>query len=139
MTHAYDASWMVGRRIERVELFEPSQWRFGLGAEIGIGVECPWRLRKDGRIAISSEDHMQKYGLPKPLDAVAVAGDLFAANSIVRVDICDGSTDLLIGLTGGLQFEVLPISSGYESWNIFGPSGIQVIAQGGGELCVWNR
>jgi hypothetical protein len=137
MTTTYDSSWMLGRRIVSVDFAEPCQWRFLFEPNLSIGVECPWRLLKDGRVAISSEDHLQRYGLPAPLDAAAVATDLLASHLITRVEIRDGTADLLVELTGGLRFEAIPISTGYESWNVFGPSGFQVVAQGGGHLCVW--
>jgi hypothetical protein len=137
MTTKYDSSWMLGRPIMGVTIAGSNQWRFFFSPELSIGIECPWRLIKDGHVAIGSEDHLQKYGLPAPIDAVQVTTDLLASQLITRVEIRDGTTDLLIDLTGDLRFEAVPISCGYESWNIFGPSGFQVVAQGGGHLCIW--
>jgi hypothetical protein len=137
MTTKYDSSWMLGRPIVGVTIAGSNQWRFFFDPELSIGIECPWRLLKDGRVAISSEDHLQQYGLPAPIDAVEVTKRLLASQLITRVEIRDGTADLLIELTGDLRFEAIPISRGYESWNVFGPSGFQVVAQGGGHLCVW--
>ena len=137
MTTKYDSSWMLGRPIVDVDIADSYQWRFFFERGLSIGIECPWRLLKDGCMAISSEDHLQQYGLPAPIDAVAVAKDLLAPHLITRVEIRDGTADLLIELTGDLRLEAIPFSRGYESWNVFGPSGFQVVAQGGGHLCVW--
>ena len=133
----FDFSWMVNRTIRSVALNEPTQWSFSFGPRIGIGAECPWRLLKDGRVVISSEDHLQQYGLPAPLDAAAVASEALASAPVTRVEVKEGTADLLLDFSGGLRLEFLPISSGYESWGVTTPSGFQVIAQGGGQLSGW--
>jgi hypothetical protein len=134
----FDFSWMVGRTINNVALNEPTQWSFSFEPRVGIGAECPWRLLRDGRVVISSEDHLQQYGLPTPLDAAAVASDALAGASVLRVEVREGAADLLLDLSGGLRLEFIPISSGYESWSVTTPSGFQVIAQGGGQLSEWS-
>ncbi|OGU19937.1 MAG: hypothetical protein A2580_02910 [Hydrogenophilales bacterium RIFOXYD1_FULL_62_11] len=135
---SFDFSWMVGRTIREVRFNEPTQWSFSFEPGIGIGVECPWRLLQDGRVAISSEDHLQQYGLPAPLDAAAVASDRLSSRSVTRVEVRDGTADLILELGGSLRLEIIPISSGYESWGVSTPSGFQVVAQGGGQLCGWR-
>ena len=135
---SFDFSWMVGRTIGEVRLNEPTQWAFSFEPGIGIGAECPWRLLRDGCVAISSEDHLQQYGLPAPLDAAAVAADTLAHHPVTAVEVRDGTADLVLQFTGGLRLEFIPISSGYESWGVTTPSGFQVIAQGGGQLSGWR-
>lgn len=139
MTNDFDFSWMLGRCITGIHFDGSSQWRFSFEPELGIGIECPWRLLLDGRVAISNEDHLQRYGLQSPLDAVAAARSLLASHTVVKVDVRDGTADLLVAFTGGLRLEALAISSGYESWTVFGPSGSLVVAQGGGHLCVLQQ
>ncbi|WP_200348929.1 DUF6188 family protein [Halochromatium glycolicum] len=139
MTEPFDFSWMVGREIAVVQLSEPDQWVFGFEASVGIGAECPWRILKNGVIAISSEDHKQQYGLAAPLDAAEVAAEILASHAISQVEVREGTADLVIKFSGGLRLEVIPISSGYESWGITAPSGYQVVAQGGGELSGWSK
>jgi len=138
MSDSFDFSWMVGRTIIGVALNEPTQWSFSFGPGVGIGAECPWRLLKDGRVAISSEDHLQLYGLPAPIDAAAVAVDTLASRAITHVEVKDGTADLVLEFADGLRLEFLPISSGYESWGVTTPSGFQVVAQGGGQLSGWR-
>ena len=128
---------MVGRSIEEVRLNEPVQWSFSFEPGVGIGAECPWRLLQAGHVAISSEDHLQQYGLPAPLNAAAVASSLLVSNQVTRVEIRDGTADLILEFSGGLRLEFIPFSSGYESWGVGTPSGLQVIAQGGGQLSGW--
>ena len=138
MSDTFDFSWMVGRTICSVVLNEPTQWSFSFGPGVGIGAECPWRLLKDGYVTISSEDHLQQYGLPAPLDAAAVASDTLGSLPVLRVEVKEGTADLLLEFAGGLRLEFIPISSGYESWGVTTPSGFQVIAQGGGQLSGWR-
>jgi hypothetical protein len=130
----FDFSWMVGRTITEVRLNEPSLWTFFFAHGVGIGAECPWRLLQDGRVAISSEDHLQQYGLPAPLDAAAVAAELLATRPVSSVEVRDGTLDLLLEFVGGFRLEFIPVSSGYESWDVISPTGSRAIAQGGGQL-----
>jgi len=95
-------------------------------------------LLQAGRVAISSEDHLQQYGLPAPLDAAAVASALLESRPITHVQVRDGTADLFLDFSGGIRLEIIPISSGYESWGVTTPSGFEVIAQGGGQLSGWQ-
>jgi Family of unknown function (DUF6188) len=131
---SFDFSWMVGRTIGLVRLNEPTQWSFSFEPNIGIGAECPWRLLQDGSVAISSEDHLQQYGLPAPLDAAAVATSLLASQTVARVEVREGTADLILEFGDSFRLEIIPISSGYESWGVTTPSGFYVFAQGGGQL-----
>jgi hypothetical protein len=135
---SFDLSWMVGRTIQEIRLNEPTQWAFLFEAGIGIGAECPWRLLQDGRVAISSEDHLQQYGLPARLDAAEEAYQLLGARPVTSVEVREGTADLILGFGDNLRLEFLPISSGYESWVVTTPSGFQIIAQGGGQLAGWQ-
>jgi hypothetical protein len=134
---SFDFTWMVGRTIEQVRLNEPNQWSFSFEPGVGIGVECPWRLLQGGSVAISSEDHLQQYGLPAPLDAGSVATSLLASQAVTGVEVRVGSADLILELRGDLRLEIIPFSSGFESWGVTTPSGFHVVAQGGGQLAGW--
>lgn len=135
----FNFSWMVGQRITQVSFNEPSLWFFSFGTNSGIGAECPWRVLEHGSIAVSCEDHGQKYGLPAPIDAVASASSLLVGVEIKGVKVREGTADILISLAGDIHLEIIPFSSGYEGWQVTCPSGHQVIAQGGGQLCTWER
>ena len=129
---------MVGRSIASVRLNEPCQWAFMFESGAGIGAECPWRLLRGGRVAISSEDHLQQYGLQAPLDAAIVATEMLSSRAVARVEVRYGTSDLFIEFTDEVLLEIVPFSSGYESWGVTSPSGFKVIAQGGGQLCGWQ-
>jgi hypothetical protein len=132
----FDFSWMVGRHVE-VSFSEPSMWFFAFGDSFGISVECPWRLIHKGGIAVSSEDHRQQFGLPAPIDAVARAALLLADAMVWRVEVREGTADLIIDFDGDRRLEIIPFSSGYESWQVSAPTGKSIVAQGGGQLSVW--
>jgi hypothetical protein len=135
----FDFAWMIGQRVTQVTFSEPSLWLFSFDAHSGISTESPWRILEHGKIAISHEDHGQKYGLPEPIDAAALASSLLAGVEIKEVKVREGTADILISLAGDIHLEIIPFSSGYEGWQVSSPSGHQVIAQGGGQLCTWER
>lgn len=132
----FDFSWMVGEQITKISFSEPSQWFFYLGVNRSISVECPWRILNHGSIAVSHDDHNQKFGLPAPIDAVESASSLLVGVKIKKVEVREGTLDILIAFAGDLRVEIIPFSSGYEGWQVTCPSGHQVIAQGGGQLNV---
>lgn len=132
----FDFSWMIGRTIS-VAFQEPATWVFSFDGSVGFRVDCPWRLLHHGSIAVSSDDHRQQFGLPAPIDAAQSAVALLAGTAIQAVEVRKGTADLLIGFAHDLRLEILPFSSGYESWQVSAPGGKQIIACGGGELAVW--
>jgi hypothetical protein len=134
--NAFDFSWMIGRTLS-VEFSEPNNWWFSFEDSVGISVECPWRIIEDGSISVSGDDHRQQFGLPAPIDAAAFATQRLAGTPITRVEVRSGTADLVLNLEGGLRLEILPFSSGYESWQVVRPDGKHVVAQGGGQLSSW--
>jgi hypothetical protein len=132
----FDFSWLVGRRVI-VSLAEPATWVFGLGESCAICAWCPWRLLQRGRIEVSNEDHGQRYGRQNDIDAAALASSLLQGAGVTRVEVREGTADLILHFEDGRRLELLPFSSGYESWSVSGPAGTRVVAQGGGALCTW--
>ena len=126
---------MVGRHVE-VSFSEPSIWFFAFGDSLGISVECPWRLIHEGGIAVSSDDHHQQFGLPAPIDAAARATSLLGDAAVQRVEVRESTADLFIDFDDEQRLEIIPFSSGYESWQVSAPTG-RIVAQGGGQLSAW--
>ena len=116
---------------------EPARWIFSFGDSLSVSVECPWRLIHKGSIAVSSDDHGQQFGLAAPIDAAAAATSLLAGSVVRHVEVQVGTADLFIDLDGGSRLEIIPFSSGYESWQVTSPAGRLTVAQGGGQL--WTR
>jgi hypothetical protein len=138
-TSEIDVSWMLGRAIAEVEGNLPCPWifRFGEGAE--IRTDSVWRIVVGGHIVLSSEDHQQQYGLPAPVDAEARCRPLIVQVRIERAEVREETRDIVIVFESGARLEILPVSSGYESWEITAPGGTHTVAQGGGNLAVWKR
>ena len=132
-----DLSWMIGRKITGVFFHEPELWVFSFNREATINVECPWRILKDSRLICSGDDHKQKFGLSAPIDAAASASALLSAVHVSSVQLLEGSADLLIQCSENLRLEIIPISSGYESWQLQDPFGKSFVATGGGQMCTW--
>ncbi len=124
----FDVAWLTGRRLAGVEWFTPDFWRFRFDDGSRIDVECPWRLIHGLRIALSSEDHGQVYGLGVPIDAASRCESLLAGLPVRQAEVRDDTRDILIHFDDHRRLEILPISSGYESWNLIDPSGRQTIA-----------
>jgi hypothetical protein len=130
----FDFAWMVGRKIIQVSFTEPSTWHFSFDAHSGINTESSWRVLEHECIVVSNDDHGQKFGLHVPVDAAARASSLLASAEVKEVNVREGTADIRISLTGDIQLEIIPFSSGYEGWQVISPSGHQTIAQGGGQL-----
>lgn len=120
-----DLSWMIGRTITEVGFIEPVHWEFSFGEKGCIGVECPWRILKQGRTTLSSEDHRQQYGLPAPIDAATEATKLLSTVVVEAAQLRTGTSDILIDFSGSLRLEIIPISSGYEGWQMVDPFGVE--------------
>jgi uncharacterized protein DUF6188 len=132
----FDFSWMTGRHVQ-ISFSEPETWFVDFGDLGRITVDCPWRLIHEGTIAVSSDDHRQQFGLPAPIDAAEEATSLLAGVPVQGVELREGTADLFIDFERDLRLEIIPFSSGYESWQVSTPSGKHVVAQGGGQLSAW--
>ncbi|MEX2317732.1 MAG: DUF6188 family protein [Pirellulales bacterium] len=133
-----DFSWMVGRKVASVTFHEPVLWHIIIGSDATIGVGCLWRIIEQNRIVLTSEDHLQKFGLPAPIDAAERATEFLSRITIQSVQLHEATADLVLDFTSEIRVEILPNSSGYESWQLRDPNGTSYVAQGGGQICVWQ-
>jgi hypothetical protein len=133
-----DISWIRGRAFAEVSFLAPASWSFRFGKGIEIRADCAWRVVVDGHIVLSSEDHGQQFGLPQPVNAELHCRSLIVRQTIQSADVRDDTRDILILFESGARLEIVPMSSGYESWQLAGPDGTQTIAQGGGNLVTWR-
>jgi hypothetical protein len=131
-TAAVDLSWLRGHRFVDVEWHNPLPWTFFFDDGTRITVECPWRILKASAIAVSSEDHLQKYGLPEPIDVVAQARALLSAGHISEVTLSDGTLDLSFAFSNGLILQLIPFFTGYDCWLIRSASGLNFWGMPGG-------
>ena len=119
-----DLSWVIGRSITEVSLREHERWVFNFGENGNIAVECLWRIIERGRIMLCSKDHGQKFGLPSHIDAAAKAAELLAGRIVKAFRVREVTTDITIEFSGEGLLEIIPDSSGYESWQVYETSGV---------------
>lgn len=101
----------------------------------------PWRIVVEGRIALASADDGHKFGHKFPVDAEAVARELFGERRIVRATIDRQTADLSVHFDGATRLDVFRNSAGYEGWRAWyavDGRNWQVIAVGGGDLAFFN-
>jgi Family of unknown function (DUF6188) len=113
------------------------QFRFGDG-DATLNLECPWRLLLNGAIAFGGDDDGQQFGLPAALDGVKETEKLLSASLVRSVEVRSGCSDLSLTFQNGVRLEAFNGSSGYDGWTCSGKGGITVVAQGGGNLSIWQ-
>lgn len=127
----HDISWLVGRRIAEIEKMDYT-WFFRLDDGSVIATESTWRVVTPKGVAVTSDDHEQKFGLPSPLDAAAVAKDEIGKGAVTGAVVDSRTGDLNIEF-GPASLHFLCLSSGYESWR--STHGHQdLICTGGGKI-----
>lgn len=97
---------------------EPGQasvlFRFSTGAKLTAAY---WRIIEGAKAGISSFDHEQKYGLPAPIDAVAVLRDCLADREVTRASLDHTTGDLLFAFSGEVSVQVFNFTA-YEIWDM---------------------
>ena len=115
--------------IQGVE-FDDYSWFFRFSDAESLRAGCLWRLMRNGRLSLTSNDHGQKFGLTQPVDAVLLAAASLTGKEVVSIAWSDETGDLGIILGDDLVLQVLVDSSGYETWEL-SLEGKRYIAQGG--------
>jgi hypothetical protein len=132
-------AFLIGQRlVEFDDSGVPHTWmlKFDRGARLGI--ETLWRIVTGDRVALTSEDHQQQFGLPAPIDAGA-ALRLAIRDKPIRVSSCNRVTgDLILEYDDDLRLEIIVTSAGYENWNLMRADGHQIIAIGGGAIAAYG-
>jgi len=110
-------------------------WLFTFDGQARLVVTCLWRLVEGSRIKLTNFDDGQQFGLPAPVDATETINSRLENATIVLVELREGTLDLRLTFDTRHTLEIIPDSSGYESWNFSG-LGQQFIAVGGGDLAI---
>jgi hypothetical protein len=127
-------NWLKERRFRSLERRD-CDWVLIFDGNATLVISCLWRLLEEGRIRRTSLDHGQRFGLPAPVDAAAEMNNRLQGALLESVDLDTGTLDIELGLSTGHVFQVLPDSSGYESWTATNET-TQFVATGGGRLDV---
>ena len=132
-----DLSWMVGATCLSIVIESPNFTTFTFSHDVRLVAECPWRLVINEHIGTSSHDHGQLFGRTDRVDAQAEVMSVISTQPIVTVSCANGLLDLSIGFGSVGMLQVVPFSSGYEGWSLYGPRGLHLVAVGGGRLVVF--
>lgn len=115
-----------------------ADWSFCFGPDVSLAVSVPWRIVSDAGIVLGGEDDGHQFGLPKPLDAEALANRLLSDAKVKQLDADELTADLRIVFEGGVRLDIFNNSAGYEGWQAYLPpsehEGNMVIGMGGGGL-----
>ena len=123
---------LIGLNLVSVEKKDHS-WFFAFGEGDSIVTEGPWRLVSEERIAVTSEDQGQQFGLPKPVNAAERALSCLTGRTVTGTGITEFSGDLTVEFSGRVLLQFLQISCGYESWRLH-IRGSETICTGGGDI-----
>jgi len=121
---------LKGKACTRVYEHHSGNFTFEFG-DVILVADTFWRVLAEGKIALTSRDHGQMFGLKEPVDAAAAAMKLLSQRRIVKVTLDEELADLFVEFEDGSFLEILNESSGYEPWNLSAP-GVNLIALGGG-------
>jgi hypothetical protein len=91
------------------------------------------------RIALTSSDDGQQFGLPAPVDAERDARLLLLGKHVVSGTIAKFTGDLSLVFADGTTLQLVQDSSGYEAWQAIENTGggrFTIIALGGGKIAV---
>jgi hypothetical protein len=103
---------LKGKVLTRVYKHYPGNFTFEFDVAT-LAVDCLWRLRKNHRVSLTSNDDGQKFGLLAPVDACLEAASLLNGQHIIEVTLNESSADLTLQFDDQIQLEVLTDSSGY--------------------------
>jgi hypothetical protein len=130
-------SWLCGLQLIAVKKLEYS-WAFSFERGGSLGVESLWRLVSPDGIVITSTDHSQQFGMTAPVDAADVLSKAISDAVISSVTLAEGTSDLFLHFSSLHVLQIFNTSCGYESWQLVDPSGVHLIAQGGGQLAQYK-
>jgi hypothetical protein len=122
---------LIGQSIVTLEKRDYT-WCFGFSGGDSLATEQAWRLVMHDGLMVTSEDHAQQYGMPKPVDAAEIL-----KNDVSSLPITDASHDVKTGdlflrFSDQKYVQFLQLSCGYESWRLM-VGKREFICLGGGE------
>jgi hypothetical protein len=131
-----ELAWLAGHSVQSLTRRE-FDWVLYFDRGVHLVIACLWRLVEAGRIRVTSEDDGHQFGVPVPVDAAAEVNRRIAKESVVAVELREGTLDLELRFKSGHILQIIPDSSGSEAWDLSNGSS-QFIAVGGGELATFR-
>jgi hypothetical protein len=125
-----EVAWMVGRAVSCVTAQQNVTWQFSLGRDAGFDVDCPWRLLERGKMLLGSEDPGRRAGLSGMVQEAARMAEQLSQVTITKVEIREGTRDLVIDFSGDRRLEILPCSGLRPGWRVRSAPGETISAHG---------
>ena len=125
------ADILTNRTVEAFSIGEHGFCSITLSGGISLTVESLLRYVGAG-IFISTEDHLQQFGLPAPYNAEHDIQGRIVGKVIKRVEIAQGTGDLTLFFDDG-RIEIICTSAGYEAYQLNGPDNLIMVGRGGCE------
>ncbi|MDQ6632206.1 MAG: hypothetical protein M3Y82_10705 [Verrucomicrobiota bacterium] len=129
-------NWLTGSGLAKVEKKDYS-WFFNFEQGGHIVTESFWRLVTPERIAVTSEDHEQLFGLKEPVNAAERVMTTIKNRTIGHYLFSNICSDLILYFEDKIELHFLNTSGGYESWRAR-KNDVLVVSGGGGRLLKYN-
>lgn len=132
--------WLLARSLRSVlHDDETDEWCFDFGEGYVLQTASPWRVVRNGGIAVAHTDHGQRFGLPAAIDVTVAAPELVGTRIVKEAVAATGTADLAIDFGDGIRLEVFNNSSGFEGWVLNAPGGRRaLVAHREKGLVEWN-
>lgn len=142
-----EGSWtsqFVGRTVDAVQSREDGSCVITLAGGYRVQIESLWRLVSSGAVVLTSEYEGQLFGRGQPVRSISELSDKLQSCTLDAAQAAQGTADLTLHF-GAQVLQIISDSSGYEAWQVTGPTGTVAVGQGGGnvvvcgcETRVWN-
>ena len=130
-------SQIIGKTVDTIEQWEGCPCVITFSGGYRVQVESLWRLLSSGTLVLTSRDDGQFFGREQPVQALVELSNKLTGLSLSAVHFSADTADLTLNF-GGHTFQVISDSSGYEAWQLEGPSGTVAVGQGGGNVAVFG-
>lgn len=107
-------------------------WTFVFSDNIYASSTGFWRLLKNKSIHAVSLDHGHQFGLPAPLDLIAILTKELTGNRLTRIHVDKDTGDLTLNVSVKLELQIFTASTGYETYD-FRVDKKRYIGLGGGD------
>ena len=130
-------SQLVGQTVEAVERWEALPCIVRLTGGYRVQIESLWRLLSSGTLVRTSRDEGQLFSHSEPVQALSDLSRELYGRTLTALQVTQGTADLTLHF-GAQVLQVVADSSGYEAWQVEGPTGTVAVGQGGGNVVVWS-
>ena len=86
---------------------------------------------------LTSQDEGQLFGNKVPVQAMSELSRKLHGRTLTSIEVTQGTADLHLHFSHHI-LQAIADSSGYEAWQVEGPSGTVAVGQGGGNVAVWG-